>query len=280
MICTYGLSLQGTSHISADIVCQDAHKIKVLQNGWVAAAIADGVGSSKHSDIAAKIAVDTVINTIETGLFYGGNILPSDIKHIIKLGFISALHNIRCTARIRRDNIKNYDTTLTVLVYDGNHIVYGHVGDGGIIGLTTSGDYIAVTQVQKGDEHNIVLPLRIGLSGWVFGTCEEEFCSLLMLTDGLLDIAMPSLLNGGIYVRFVRQFMDNVLININKSNTDKVREQVRRFLTSDNCKPITDDKTMVSIINNDLLADIKQASYYDEPDWKRLKDEKYKLLYN
>lgn len=275
MICSYGLSLCGTSHTAVGIVCQDAHKIKELSNGWITAAIADGVGSSKYSDIAAKIAVDTVIDTIEKGFY------SSDEKsYIIKLGFITALHNIRCTARIRGDNIRDYDTTLTVLIYDGKHISYGHVGDGGIIGLTLSGEYISVTRVQKGDEHNIVVPLRVGLSGWKFGVCNDEFCSLTMLTDGLLDIAMPSLLNGGVYVRFIRQFMDNAILDIDRSNTEKIKLQVESFLKSDVCKPITDDKTMVTIINNNLYAGIKDSAYYNEPDWEKLREEKYRLLYN
>ena len=265
MIFTYGLSLQGTSHISADIVCQDAHRIKQLRNGWVIAAIADGVGSSKHSDIAAKIAVDTVIYVIETGLMSAD---IADVKHLMKLGFITALHNIRCEANIRNDVIKNYDTTLTAVIYDGERIVYGHVGDGGIIGLTLSGEYIPVTKVQKGDEHNMVIPLRAGLNYWVFGIADEKFASLMLFTDGLLDIAMPSLLSGGVYVRFTQQFIENS------------PDQVKTFLLSDSCKPITDDKTIVAIINNNVTADIKDADYYAEPDWKKLREEKYKLLYN
>ena len=260
MIATYGLSLQGTSHVAANIVCQDAHKIAQLPNGRIAAAIADGVGSSKHSDIAAKIAVDTVIETIAKSML--------NPEYTIKLGFITALHNIRCQARLRGDVIKNYDTTLTVAVYDGERICYGHCGDGGIIGLSNSGEYIPITQVQKGDEHNMVIPLRAGLNYWKFGSTDEKFASLIMMTDGLLDIAMPSLLSGGVYVRFTRQFIDNT------------QDEVKSFLLSDNCKPITDDKTVVAIINNDVVPEMKQADYYAEPDWKKLREEKYKLLYN
>ena len=267
MICTYGFSLRGTSHISADIVCQDAHRIKQLRNGWIVAAIADGVGSSKYSDIAAKIAVDTVIYVIETGLI-STEITDPYVDYIMRLGFITALHNITCAANMRNDVMKNYDTTLTAIIYDGKRIVYGHVGDGGIIGLTVSGEYIPVTKVQKGDEYNMVIPLRAGLSYWVFGTSDEKFASLLLFTDGLLDIAMPSLLSGGVYVRFVKQFIEN---SPNK---------VKAFLLSDSCKPITDDKTIVTVINNEITADIRDAGYYAEPDWKKLREEKHKLLYN
>ena len=267
MIYTYGLSLQGTSHISADIVCQDAHRIKQLRNGWIVAAIADGVGSSKYSDIAAKIAVDTVIYVIETGLM-SADITDSYVKHLMKLSFITALNNIRIEANARNDIIKNYDTTLTAVIYDGERIVYGHVGDGGIIGLANSGEYIPITSVQKGDEHNMVIPLRAGLSYWVFGITDEKFASFVMLTDGLLDIAMPSLLSGGVYVRFTRQFIDNS------------PDQVKTFLLSDTCKPITDDKTIVTVINTGVVTAVKDADYYAEPDWKKLREEKYKLLYN
>ena len=61
MIGYYNLSKQGTSHRDANppVVCQDANKVIRLENGWVVAAIADGVGSSKHSEIGAQIAVES-----------------------------------------------------------------------------------------------------------------------------------------------------------------------------------------------------------------------------
>jgi len=58
MILWYGFSINGSSHIKKGVKCQDANKVIKLDNGLVIAAIADGVGSCKYSDVAALIAVN------------------------------------------------------------------------------------------------------------------------------------------------------------------------------------------------------------------------------
>ena len=50
----YGMHLRGVSHIEKDLPCQDYHKCVKLDNGWILAAIADGVGSAKYSERGSK----------------------------------------------------------------------------------------------------------------------------------------------------------------------------------------------------------------------------------
>lgn len=282
MICTYGLSITGRSHKKSGTVCQDSHKIKMLSNGWIAAAVADGVGSSKYSDTASLTAVNTVVDHIGKILNTCSEWDDQRNKVIMEEAFINALDGIYDKALEDNNFISDYDTTLTALLYNGSKIVYGHSGDGGIIGLTAEGNYIPVTSVQKGDEHNVVIPLRTGISEWVFASSEHEFCSLLLLTDGILDVMTPSLLNGGVYIRFAMQFMDNKCIGFNgddQYDAEKFKSNVYDFFSGDTCKSITDDITIVGIINCGTTPAEKEPSYYDEPDWRMLKNERYKKLY-
>ena len=59
MIYYYGVTQQGTYHIEHDLVCQDAHYCKVINDHFAIAAVADGLGSEKYSDVASKIASKT-----------------------------------------------------------------------------------------------------------------------------------------------------------------------------------------------------------------------------
>ena len=56
MIYSYGTTQQGPYHVQKNIVCQDFHYLKKVSEDCVIAAVADGLGSESHSDVASKIA--------------------------------------------------------------------------------------------------------------------------------------------------------------------------------------------------------------------------------
>jgi hypothetical protein len=198
---------------------------------------------------------------------------------ILHTGFVIAQNKIEEEIEKHDRLPEEYDTTLTAVVYNGRKIVYGHVGDGGIIGLGSFGDFVKVTEVQKGEEHNMVVPLRGGPNYWVFDYSEEEFCSILLLTDGLLDIMLPSLLKGDIYINYVRQFMDMNKLGLTKDNYGPVSKKIEDYLESDNLSFVTDDKTMVGLINDEIVPQEKEPTYYEEPDWNKLKNDLRAALY-
>ena len=57
MIYAYGVSQKGAYHERDGTVCHDAFSVVKCGKNMAVAAVADGVGSEKHSDIASKIAV-------------------------------------------------------------------------------------------------------------------------------------------------------------------------------------------------------------------------------
>ena len=57
MIYAYGITQQGTYHVKKGIVCQDAHRFIKCGDSYGIAAVADGLGSEEHSDIASQLAV-------------------------------------------------------------------------------------------------------------------------------------------------------------------------------------------------------------------------------
>lgn len=273
MLVAYGMSIVGTSHVGKNAPCQDSHRYELLANGWMAIAVADGVGSAKHSEVASKMACDTFIETCKDCI--NQDTQTSEIKDILQKAYKAADQKIKDFVYKIDDIITDYDTTLSTVVYDGKHIVYGHSGDGGIVVLTTAGDYIKVTKPQKADDGICVVPLRAGEAYWEFGECEAEVASVLLATDGVYDNFMPYLLRGQpveLYVPLIRWFMDNNIIGITAENREQVEESRKKFLCGDSCKVITDDKTIVVAFNADIIPALKDESYYAEPDWAKLQE--------
>ena len=276
----YGTSLIGSSHVKLGSVCQDANKVIRLSNGWIVAAVADGVGSAKHSDIASKMAVDTVAEICNIRIDKQSKL--SELRNVILEAYREAERRIEDYADKKGDSITEYDTTLSMVVYDGENISYGHSGDGGIIGLSTDGEYIKITNPQKAEDNICVIPLRAGEKAWVIGYCEKRLASILLATDGILDTFFPYLLKGQaveLYVPLVRFFMDNNCMHVNDKNLAEIEKRRIDFLKSSEYNSVTDDKTLLVVLKQNIVPALKEESDYDEPDWEKLQYEWNKKAY-
>lgn len=282
MIGRYGLSLIGTSHAAQiDGECQDAHAILELPEGWVIAAIADGVGSASHSATGSRIAADAAVQTIEAGCPTAWDV--HTLSGLIKSAFHEAWRRVLEGAEREGIPSNEYDTTLTVVIYNGRDVVYGHVGDGGVVALKSTGDLVRITEAQKGEEYNTVVPLRAGPDFWVFRALSEPLCGLLMMTDGVLDVACPWILartEQPVFVGYVRPFIDaNVMKARSHAEFKRLEEEIAEFLSGERSSLITDDKTVVGLINTDALPEIKDPEYYKDPDWVALRRAHDQQLY-
>ncbi len=237
MIVDYGFSLIGKSHVVRGICCQDNHKIKRLENGWYIAAIADGVGSAKNAQIGARIAVETVVTVCEEFMPWDYNLIS--IKSMMRTAYNYAFKQILREARKAGEPVESYDTTLTMVIYDGNRIIYGHSGDGAIIGLNVFGDYVPITKPQKGPDGVSVIPLRAGYTAWKIDAYEEELAAVLLMTDGMLDIFCPYLLRDNehreekVYVPLATFFADPICFSGDEKQIENVKKSIELFLAGD-----------------------------------------------
>lgn len=276
----YSTTIIGSAHIKKGTVCQDANKHVTLKNGWILGVIADGVGSAKYSDKASNIAVEAIIEffinqeNLEWNIELIDNLLPNS--------YLEAQKRIEDFALSKNHDFFDYDTTLDVVIYNGQEMVYGHSGDGGIVGLTVDGDYIAITKPQKGDDGTTVIPLRSGREFWQFGRSKHDYASILLATDGIYDTFFPYLLKGQpneIYIPLIRFFMDNNILQCNEKNLEDIKKAKEEFLTSETWNSITDDKTLMVMLNLDKTPKIKEDEFYAEPDWAVLQNEWKKKAY-
>lgn len=281
MLGFFKISAIGKSHLAkSDGVCQDYSDVVQTNEDMIIAAIADGLGSAEKSDIGSQIAVKTVLDHIS------GRIKPSKKADL----YINALHEafqfayrtVITYAKNQNDDSKMYNTTLTVAIYNGKDLYYGQCGDGGIVALTYDGDYICVTDVMKGEEFNETFPLLCGEGYWTFGKADLPICAFTMMTDGIYDIVCSPLLANEkqkIYVPFIRRFMDrNVLKANDPEDFRKLQESISAFISGNGIPGVTDDKTIVGVINTKVVPKLKDEEYYREPDWKALKRKQYEIM--
>lgn len=276
----YSTSLVGSSHIKKGTVCQDANKAVMLKNGWCIAAVADGVGSARHSEIASSIAVNSIIDYCSKNIDVKSEI--DLIEDILRKAYRYAEDTIEKYVEEKKDSIYDYDTTLSVVIYDGSTVIYGHSGDGGIVGLLTDGKYVKITNPQKAEDGICVIPLRAGESAWEFGKCDGEFASVLLATDGVYDTFFPYLLKGQsneVYVPLIRYFMDNNALEMTPKTVSGIEKSRIDFLSGEAYEPVTDDKTIMVVVNADIKPSFQEEDYYKEPNWDELQLEWNKKAY-
>jgi len=280
MIYAYGITLDGTYHIKNKIVCQDAHAIEKCSDCLVIASVADGLGSSEHSEVASRIAANISTNYCKQNITESSN--SGDILEIIKTSFLMAQKSIENEAEIQGHSIDQYDTTLTMAVLINDVLYYGHSGDSGVIVLTTEGVYEKVTEQQR-DEDNRVYPLFFE-DKWVFGQFNKNVCSVFLATDGILEILFPYLIRNEsvkIHVNLARFFMDNRVLCIDKEGEISVEARIEDFLKNIPDEQVNDDKTVVVLVNSLIESEVQPDDYYKEPDWAELKrkhDDEWKRL--
>ena len=280
MIYAYGITLQGTYHVKNNIVCQDAHEIVRCSDEMIIAAVADGLGSERHSDVASSMAAKISTSYCTENITALSS--TEEIKDIIKASFSVALRAIEKEVAERGHDMDQYDTTLSLAVLIGDVLYYGHSGDSGIVALTSDGLYEKVTEQQR-DEDDHVFPLFFE-DRWVFGQFDKKVCSVFLATDGMLEPLFPALIKEksvNIHVNLARFFMDNRSLNIAEEGEDAVQARIKEFVENIPDAQVNDDKTVVVLVNTSAESKLQPEDYYKEPDWaeiKRRHDEEWKRM--
>lgn len=275
MMYAYGITQRGAYHEQKGTVCQDAHNIIKCGKNMVIAAVADGLGSEDYSDIASRIAVATATKHCEKNIYTEST--DEDILRIICEAFTYSLDAIEKKAITNGHELDQYDTTLSLALLVGNALYYGHSGDSGIIALTTEGLYEAVTEQQR-DEDSRVFPLFFGEEKWAFGKFGKPVSSVLLATDGIYEIILPSLLQTppdykriNIYVALAKYLMDYQSLRIEEIGEEAVKAKIAEFVRNIPSEQVNDDKTVVVVLNSSVEFGAQPEAYYAEPDWKDLK---------
>ena len=192
MLTTFNITQRGESHISSGTECQDysASVVTKLRNKQPLSisVIADGVGNCQCSQYGAEIAVKTTIGYIKKRLERAYRKGEASMTALIRSSFDMALKRIHACADSMEIPFPLFDTTLTIVVYDGDRAWYGHIGDSGFVALFKNGEYALITQRHQGEEANSAFPLPCK-SKWDFGMV-DNVASFVLMTDGVLDFCV------------------------------------------------------------------------------------------
>lgn len=279
MIFNYGCSLTGKSHLQQGRPCQDAWYIRQLENGWFVGAAADGVGSCPNAEEGAALAVRTAVDFVCAYMPYDYSLIST--KSMLRTALNHVMKTILRHAEEKGLPAENFDTTLSLVIYDGKRITYAHSGDGAIIGLTTFGNLVEITRRQKAEDGISLLPLRAGYTAWEIDSWEEDLAGVIIVTDGVLEALSPYLLKirgdsqsgfsgaGNLYVPIASFLADPAGIPEDEEGQTILKERIEAYLNAD---PEYDSDFFFERLEEiyrirvpehaeDLLAELKKYDY-------------------
>lgn len=276
-IAAFGFSQQGRSHITKNTPCQDRCGIRYLDaKPIVVCAIADGVGSCEMShygsDAAVRTALDTVVAELEP-LAQAPDFVFVDnqrMKSILIKAFEAAIDSVEETAQKMGKLPFSYQSTLTVAIYDGKSLYFGHAGDDGIVALCKDGTCQMVSTRHKGAEATSVITLQA--QQWQFGLVDREVACFVAMTDGVLDAVVGSqLFDNRIYYPFFDPIFRSEFTN--EKTVEKTCRSMFDILASDSYRErVHDDLTLVAVVNAEMLASTKKP-VFDREAWDKKNDE-------
>lgn len=276
MIISYKANMAGPYHIETGLPCQDSFAIKEGRDSYIIAAVADGLGSELYSDIGSAVAASTAVDYCAERISEGMSF--DEIKKIMNNAMVHAYKAVLTRAEQDTNDPDEYDTTLCLCAYNGEHLYYGQSGDSGMVVLLQSGEYRRVTTQQR-DEDGCVFPLCWGPEKWEFGYLENSVSSVMLMTDGVFEQVCPPVMRGkeiDINIPLARKFMDR--FDCNEELVTALESAAYRYLENYPRNLLDDDKTVVVIINTANPAKVMPETYYAVPNWKALREEAEKKL--
>jgi serine/threonine protein phosphatase PrpC len=150
-------SAVGVSHIEQQIPCQDYTNYSLLNKGDVAiGAVADGAGMARHSDVGAKIVVETVLSALQDkSKFLTLAELRQYNQHQTRKLFEAVFHKAVGALKQEAQNqgCAFYDLACTIVAFLATPEWLGamQIGDGFLITRLQEKDYHLLFQPDKGE---------------------------------------------------------------------------------------------------------------------------------
>jgi hypothetical protein len=260
-----GLSVAGTSHAKKQIPCQDAHVIKELQSGELVIAVADGAGSAPLSQEGAKFAVHIAANFLCQAIPLYKPDTTTQWKTLVFQAFELARAYLIKHAVESRFPVKDYATTLQLVVIAEPWLVSAIVGDGTAVILGADNVFEMILPPQRGQYANATnfITSNSALSKITVQVRQKQVVGVAVLTDGLLNLSIEEKSNTPVPKFF------QPLFNVVGAATSRqqVTTILNNFLQSDRINRRTDDdKTLVLALRQHLpnssgvnLCDLKQT---------------------
>jgi hypothetical protein len=231
------VSVCGSDHEKVGGSCQDTHYFRILKKELLICAVADGAGSALYGDVGAKIASETSVKNI---LYKAEKI--TDWQELLIDSFKTAIHAIEEKSEKLNISLREFATTLILVMASPNFVISAQIGDGAVIINESEDNLVALTRTKISEYINetdfIVLPNAldtIQIESW------QGFPkNLAIISDGLqmLSLKMPEGIPYAPFFMPLFRFMSN-------TKSKNAEEQLESFLRSDRIRErATDDLTL------------------------------------
>jgi hypothetical protein len=170
----------GTSHLKANLPCQDRLVCEVLADGSLVAAVADGAGSAALAERGAELAVATVIADLKHSL----EERRTDFDVVLREAATLAREAISAEADREGTALRSYASTLLAVVLSRDTVGALQIGDGVIVVSDGGDEWSWVFWPQRGEYANTTHFLT---DEGALDRLETE-----VLSTGITDIALMS----------------------------------------------------------------------------------------
>ena len=199
-----GASVAGTSHRADGVPCQDAHAYRLLPNGALVVAVADGAGTAARAEEGSRLAAEHGATSLENAHLDRRTPPPGEPAwRLLLLGaFWDARVALDAAAAEAGIAVKHFSTTLTCAVAAGPWLAVGQIGDGAVVGATpirengdAGGALFTAVRPRRGEYANEVRFLTAHTPEDALDEVEVRVyagatTALALTTDGLLRLAL------------------------------------------------------------------------------------------
>jgi Protein phosphatase 2C len=238
-------SVQGSSHKTAGLPCQDACRVFEHTGSpypLLVVACADGAGSASHSDLGAQAACDSFVRAFDYGIpdgLFDAARTDGAVREICK-GLRKELENLSASQQLE---VRDVACTFLAAAILDSHAVFFQIGDGAIVVREfdgykpvfwpQSGEYLNTTNFLSDADYleKVVVQVVVGVV--------DEFA---VFTDGMERLALRTS-DRTAHEPFFRPMFESLRA---ASNVDDLFEPLRQFLDSERVNERTDDdKTLI-----------------------------------
>lgn len=234
-----GAAALGTSHQKMGFPCQDAQTSRLLSDGTVLIALADGAGTADRSQEGARQAVDRALLCMDATLALEVPQNEADWETLIRAAFQQARQGVLEIAEETDSPIKAFATTLICAVASDCWLAVGQIGDGAVVAVDMQDEYFTLVQPQRGEYANETnfLTMENALDLLAVRVVERSPRALAVMSDGLTRLALkiPD------YEPHIPFFSPLFAFTAEIENQDQAVSQLETFLNSERLNARTDD---------------------------------------
>lgn len=237
-------SVVGTSHVARDLPCQDAHDVRILPNGALLIAVADGAGSAARSEDGSRIATETAADEIEDALLRETPATAEAWEAVLRGAFAAARDALAEFAESEQIGLRDLAATLSCAVVTDEFAAVAQLGDGLVVTEDPEGRLASAIAPDRGEYANETsfLVEKDAAERIRFWGDARPVRAVAVSTDGLLRLAMelPA------FAPYPPFFASLFAFAAHADDPQAAHEHLRDFLASGRINERTDDdKTLV-----------------------------------